>query len=102
MVPTPLKMGVVQENDECGICMFEYLLILPILFYILNAFVKKKNFIYWVFFTNVTIVQLCYIQCSSDHYVVTIPMRACGKYTRECVTLACISILMEEWRYQKG
>lgn len=44
MVPTPLKMGVVQENDECGICMFEYLLILPILFYILNAFVKKKEF----------------------------------------------------------
>jgi hypothetical protein len=28
IVLTPLKMGVVQENDECGFCMFEYLLIL--------------------------------------------------------------------------
>jgi hypothetical protein len=34
IVLTPLKMGVVQENDECGFCMFEYLLILSIFLYI--------------------------------------------------------------------
>ena len=60
IVLTPLKMGVVKKNDECGFCMFEYLLILSIFLYI-----ERFNFLCY-HYTVLLYTMFIWSLCSDD------------------------------------